>query len=71
SIMEGEEIVGTIVLFDDEIKWTIRGSTKRTLKLKSEGERVQALSEHFSIDLRGDEKAAIAGRRAAIKDGGS
>ncbi|KAI9747394.1 MAG: hypothetical protein M4579_007474 [Chaenotheca gracillima] len=68
SIMEGEEIEGTIVLFDDEIKWTIRGNTKRTLKLRSEGERVQALSEHFSIDLREDEKAAIVGRRAAIKD---
>lgn len=50
-ILEGDEVVGTMVLGGVEVKRRIKGKTEPLRTYKSEEERLQALEDVFGSEL--------------------
>ena len=61
-----EEIVGKVMLFQNEVKRNDGGKTKMVMVCKSEEERVVALKEHFGVTLIEEEVKGIKGRSAEV-----
>ncbi|BDD58948.1 hypothetical protein MAP00_004184 [Monascus purpureus] len=62
----GDEIIGDLTLFNDEVKRRIGATAERIEKLESEDERVAALEKYFQIRLSKSERAAIRGLPSQI-----
>ena len=66
-VMEGEEIVGEMILTGSEVKRRIRGETEHLMSCKSERERVEALERWFGLRLTGEERRVIRGTVTELK----
>ena len=66
-VMEGEEIVGEMILTGSEVKRRIKGETAHLMSCKSEGERVEALESWFGLRLTGEERRGIRGTVTELK----
>lgn len=66
-IMEGEEVVGQVILSGDEVKRRIKGVTEHLVTCKGEGERVEALEKWFGVKLTGEERRGIGGMVTELK----
>ena len=66
-VMEGEEIVGEMILTGSEVKRRIRGETEHLMSCKSEGERVGALERWFGLRLTAEERRGISGTVTELK----
>ena len=66
-LMEGEEVVGEMILFGGEVKRRVRGETEVVLSCKGEDERVRALEEWFGLKLTGEERRGIRGLVTELK----
>lgn len=60
-LMEGDEVVGYITLFNNKVKKRIRGESEVLAVLTSEEEMVAALAEYLGVKLSEAEKAGIQG----------
>lgn len=67
-VLDGEDVVGTIILGDDEVKQRIQGKVEQSVKLKTEGERLEALKKWFDITLSEEEKAGIKGMSTQLPE---
>ena len=65
------EIDGAITLVHDILKWRRKGKKVVEWKLKDEGERVQALEMYYGIVLDEEDREAIRGTAAAIRERGT
>ena len=66
-VMEGEEIVGQMILTGGEVKRRIGGETEHLMSCKSEGERLDALERWFGLRLTGEERRGIQGTVTELK----
>ncbi|SLM35961.1 arylamine n-acetyltransferase 1 [Lasallia pustulata] len=67
-ILEGEEVVGTVILEDTEIKRRIKGKTEHLGIFTTEAERVEALKKWFDIELSEEEKGGIKGTTTQLPE---
>jgi arylamine N-acetyltransferase len=70
KILGGEdssELVGSIALFGNRVKWRVRGTKEREEQFANEDERTKALEQVFGIKLNSAEKASIKGLASEIK----
>lgn len=58
----GDEIIGLIILLDNEVKKRVHGVTEERKALTTEGERVAALEEWLGVHLRKEEIEGIRGK---------
>ncbi len=58
---EEERPAGTMTLASSEVKRRVEGRSKVLASCRTEEDRVNALKEHFGIELRDDEKRGIHG----------
>ncbi|KUJ21769.1 cysteine proteinase [Mollisia scopiformis] len=65
--MEGEDVVGTVVLRDGVVKRVVRGESQTIRVCKSEVDRWEALEEHFGIVLGVQERNGIKGMVTELK----
>ena len=56
-------------MFRDYVKRRLRGRTEIIEHLTTEEQRVRALKEHFSIELKPEEQRAIQGMPSELKTG--
>jgi arylamine N-acetyltransferase len=63
---EREGIVGKVMLVNGEVKRNDGGKTRVVTVCKSEEERVQALKEHFAMDLTEEEIQGVKGRNVEL-----
>lgn len=68
-ILEGGEVVGTLMLVGAEVKRRVGGKVEHIMTCKTEAERVQALEKWFGIRLREDEKVGIKGMVTELHGG--
>lgn len=61
------EIVGSIALLGDTVKWRVNGTKEREQRFASENERTKALEEVFGIKFNAAEKVSIKGLASEIK----
>ncbi|KAI0379449.1 hypothetical protein F5Y04DRAFT_259740 [Hypomontagnella monticulosa] len=66
TMTEGS-IDGTLILFQDTVKWRRGGETKLQIKLESEEDRIGALWKYFDIELEDEDREAIRGTVSEIK----
>lgn len=66
-IMEGEEVVGQVILSGGEVKRRIKGVTEHLVTCRGEGERVDALERWFGVRLTGEERRGIKGTVTELK----
>ena len=66
-VMEGEEIVGQLILTGSEVKRRIGSETEHLMSCKSERERVDALERWFGLRLTDEEKRGIRGTVTELK----
>lgn len=64
---ENGELIGSVILGNNDIKWRLRGKTEKEIKFESEDDRVRALAEHFGIRLSESERDGIRGLPSQIK----
>jgi arylamine N-acetyltransferase len=64
---DGGEIIGSLILGNNDLKWRIHGSKTKEVKFESEDDRVRALEEYFGIKLSQAEKDGITGLPSEIK----
>lgn len=64
---EMDDIVGAIILNQNEVKKHIQDKSEVLAELKTEEDRVEALAKHFGIFLTERERAGIRGTVAALK----
>ncbi|CZR57069.1 uncharacterized protein PAC_06958 [Phialocephala subalpina] len=69
NVMEGEDVVGTIILKDGKVKSRIRGNNETLRVCKSEVDRWEALEEYFGIVLGEQERMGIKGMVTELKGG--
>ncbi|KAI9806049.1 MAG: N-terminal acetyltransferase [Piccolia ochrophora] len=67
TILEGEEVVGNLVLSKNEFKKKIHGEAKDHLTCETEAQRVEALETWFGITLTKGERQGIKGTVTEIK----
>lgn len=60
-VLEGEEVVGTVVLNGGEVKRRVKGETEYLRTCRTEEERVKALEELFGLRLTDEERRGIRG----------
>ena len=63
---EGKCIVGKVMLVNGEVKRNDGGKTRVVIVCKSEEERVQALKDHFSMELTEEEIQGVRGRNVEL-----
>jgi arylamine N-acetyltransferase len=63
---EREEIMGKVMLVNGEVKKNDGGKTRLVMTCTTEEERVQALKEHFEIELTEEEINGIKGRNVEL-----
>jgi arylamine N-acetyltransferase len=61
------EIVGTLILNNDTMKWRTHGQKRRVINFETEEDRLKALEEHFGIRFSEPERASIQGLAVEIK----
>lgn len=62
------EVYGKLMLVNDEVKGNLGGKTRLVKKCETEEERVQVLKDMFGMTLTREQREAIAGRAAEIKN---
>lgn len=67
-VLQGEDVVGTVVLGGNEVKRKIQGKTEHLGTLGTEGERVEALQKWFDIELSEEERAGIKGMTTQLPE---
>ncbi|KAF2465519.1 arylamine N-acetyltransferase 1 [Lindgomyces ingoldianus] len=70
KILGGEnndELVGSLILEQKNLKWRIYGKKEREIQFETEQDRVSALEEHFGIKLGQVERDSIRGLTSEIK----
>ncbi|KAH7311330.1 arylamine N-acetyltransferase 2 [Stachybotrys elegans] len=65
--MDGE-LDGSLVLYQNRLKWRKEGDLKLDLKFKNETERVEALEHFFGIVLEDEEREGIRGTVGEIRE---
>lgn len=65
--MEGEDVVGTLIMTDGNVKRRIRGKNELLRECKSEVDRWEALEEYFGIVLGEQERMGIKGMVTELK----
>lgn len=60
-VLEGEEIVGTLILEGSGLKRRIKGKMEQLGTFQTENERVEALKKWFDIELSEEERGGIKG----------
>lgn len=65
-LRQEERIVGKVMLINGEVKRNMGGRTEVITLCETEGERVRALEEFFSITLTEEEKDGIRGRNMEL-----
>jgi arylamine N-acetyltransferase len=63
---EREGIMGKVMLVNGEVKRNDGGKTRIVMVCKSEEERVQALKDHFSMELTEEEIQGVRGRNVEL-----
>lgn len=63
---ENGDIIGHLILGNNDLKWRIDGAKEREVKFATEDDRVRALEEHFGIKLSQVERDSIAGLSSEI-----
>ncbi|KAI9844614.1 MAG: N-terminal acetyltransferase [Sclerophora amabilis] len=71
TLLEKNETIGTLILFEAELKQRIRGKTELVATLESEEQRIAALEKHFHIKLNENECKGIRGTVTELRDGSS
>ena len=66
--LEGEDVVGTLILSGSDVKRRIGGKTEHLRSCKTEEERVRALEEVFGLRLTDEERRGIRGMVTELKD---
>ena len=66
-ILEGEEVVGTLILDGRDVKRRVKGKTEYLRTCKTEEERVQALEDVFGLRLTDEERRGIRGMVTELK----
>lgn len=66
-LLESDEPVGWIMIWEDEVKRHYKGKTETLKKLYSESDRVATLQAEFGIVLTSDEQRQIVGLSTEIK----
>jgi arylamine N-acetyltransferase len=61
------ELIGTVLLMNNIIKWRVHGKKLKEIELKTEEERMKALEEHFGIKFGQAERNSIKGMVSEIK----
>jgi len=64
---DDEELTGSLILGNNDLKWRIHGAKDKEVKFESEDDRVGALEKHFGIKLSQAEKDGIMGLPSEIK----
>ena len=67
TILEGEEILGSLVLVGNELKRRLRGRTETLMICETEQQRIDALEKWFDITLTADERHGIKGLVTELK----
>ena len=68
-ILEGGEVVGTLILEGGEVKKRVRGKTEHLRTCKTEEERVRALEDVFGLRLTDEERRGIRGMVTELRSG--
>lgn len=66
-ILEGDEVVGTLILGGGDVKKRTKGKTEQLRTCKTEEERVQALEDLFELRLTDEERRGIGGMVTELK----
>lgn len=61
------ELSGNLILGNNDLKWRVHGNKKKEIKFETEGDRIQALEEHFRIKLGQVERDSIRGLASEIR----
>ncbi|KAL6707747.1 hypothetical protein ACN47E_003868 [Coniothyrium glycines] len=64
---DGKDLVGSLVLNGNNLKWRINGKKERNVDFVSEAERLDALEKHFGIKLGQADQDGIRGLPSEIK----
>ncbi|KAI9717185.1 MAG: hypothetical protein M1812_004933 [Candelaria pacifica] len=67
TVMEGDEVVGTVTLFGGDMKKRISGKTEHLESCETEEQRVKVLEKYFGIVLGEEEKNGIQGMVTELK----
>ena len=67
TIVESDEVVGSVILQDKELKMRRDGETKVLVKFETELQRVKALTDWYGISLTEDEHRGIKGLVTELK----
>lgn len=70
TLMDGEDVVGTITLVDGKVKRVVRGVSETVGRCGSEVDRWEALEERFGIVLGEEERLGIKGLVTELRGGG-
>ncbi|KAF2733433.1 arylamine N-acetyltransferase 1 [Polyplosphaeria fusca] len=62
-----DELVGSLTLFNRDLKWRTHGQKEREIHFESEDDRFKALEEHFGIQFGEFERASIRGLTSEVK----
>lgn len=67
KIVQDGELVGNLIMGNNDLKWRVRGEKLREIKFESEEDRLRALEEHFGIVFGQVERESIRGLPSEIK----
>ncbi|KAF2116263.1 arylamine N-acetyltransferase 1 [Lophiotrema nucula] len=62
-----DELVGNLILSNNDLKWRIRGNKEREIKFNSEEDRLKALEDHFGIRFSESERDSNKGMVSQIR----
>ena len=70
TILEGEneDVVGNLILVNNSLKKRVMGKSETIATFKNEQERIQALKDHFGIEMNEDERTGIMGMVTYLGD---
>ena len=66
-VMEGDDVVGTLILEGGEVKRRVNGKTEHLRTCNTEEERVRALEDVFALRLSDEERRGIVGMVTELK----
>ena len=66
-LSEDGELVGNLILGNNNLKWRIKGKKEREITFATEEDRVRAIEEHFGIKLNQAERDSVVGLSSEIK----
>lgn len=64
---EGEDYEGSLILFDNVLKWRIHGEKVKEITFETEEERLEALEKYFGMRFREAEREGIKGLQSQLK----